>query len=83
MATEAQAGEEFSQRGTTDTRVKAEHAHQYGVVFYASVAVSVAFVLAGALFREPFNNALKTVVQASPNRRTDPEQDTRVRSVTA
>jgi glycine betaine transporter len=38
-------------------------ARQFGTVFYVTVGISVAFVLAGILFTEPFGNALAAVVE--------------------
>ncbi len=39
-----------------------EQVQQFGAVFYITVAISALFVLAGALFTEPFGAALATVV---------------------
>ncbi len=35
---------------------------QFGIVFYVTVAISAAFVIAGVFFTEPFGSALATVV---------------------
>jgi glycine betaine transporter len=45
-----------------DDTVVAEKAKQFGVVFYVTVAISAAFVLAGVFFTEPFGTALAAVV---------------------
>ena len=41
---------------------KAGRVQQFGAVFYITVAISAAFVLAGVFFTEPFGNALAAVV---------------------
>ncbi len=41
---------------------RTERSRQFGPVFYVSVAVAAAFVLAGVLFRTPFSSALAAVV---------------------
>jgi glycine betaine transporter len=56
---DTQAEREASQDGT---RVKAEEAHQFGSVFWITVAISVAFVLWGVLFTENFTSTLQWVV---------------------
>ena len=35
---------------------------QFGTVFYVTVGISAAFVLAGILFTEPFGSALAAIV---------------------
>jgi glycine betaine transporter len=40
-----------------------EPSRQFGTVFYVTVGISVAFVLAGILFTEPFGDALVAVVE--------------------
>jgi glycine betaine transporter len=37
-------------------------ARQFGTIFYVTVGISAAFVLAGVLFKDPFNKALTAVV---------------------
>ncbi len=39
-----------------------EAGRQFGTVFYVSVGISVAFVVGGVLFTEPFSMALSSVV---------------------
>jgi choline-glycine betaine transporter len=39
-----------------------ERVQQFGAVFYITVAISAAFVLAGVFFTDPFGSALATVV---------------------
>ena len=46
----------------TGTSLRPEEAHRRGVVFWAAVGISVAFVLAGVLATDAFNSALNTVV---------------------
>jgi glycine betaine transporter len=49
--------EDASGQGPGDERVQ-----QFGSVFYITVAISAAFVLAGVFFTDPFGSALATVV---------------------
>jgi hypothetical protein len=56
---DTQAEREASESGT---RVRAEEAHQFGSVFWITVAISVAFVLWGVLFTENFTSTLQWVV---------------------
>ena len=44
------------------TAVKEEEAHRRGPVFWGAVGISAAFVLAGVVITDPFNNALTTIV---------------------
>lgn len=57
--TDTQAEREASESGT---RVKAEQAHQFGSVFWITVAISVAFVLWGVLFTDNFTSTTQTIV---------------------
>jgi choline-glycine betaine transporter len=45
-----------------DYTVKTEQAHQFGPMFYITVAISAAFVVAGVLFTEPFGSALAAIL---------------------
>ena len=60
----SQAEKERSQeqREASETGSGNEQVQQFGVVFYVTVAISAAFVLAGVFFTDPFSSALATVV---------------------
>jgi glycine betaine transporter len=60
----SQAEQERSQKQqeASEPEAKAGQVQQFGVVFYVTVAISAAFVLAGVFFTEPFGSALATVV---------------------
>jgi glycine betaine transporter len=58
----SQAEQERSQEQREASDSEAEQAQQFGTVFYITVAISAAFVLAGVFFTEPFGSALATVV---------------------
>jgi len=44
------------------TELRPEEAHRRGIVFWGTVGIAGAFVLAGVLFTDPFNTALASVV---------------------
>jgi glycine betaine transporter len=58
--TEQERSQEQSEASGSES--EAERVQQFGAVFYITVAISAAFVLAGVFFTEPFGSALATVV---------------------
>jgi hypothetical protein len=58
----SRAEHERSQERREASGTEAEQVQQFGAVFYITIGISAAFVLAGVYFTEPFGGALATVV---------------------